>query len=122
MKLHIAKKDIVIILAAVLLAAAALGAAAVLSAEPVWVVVYLDGEEYARAPLDENTTVTVEQEDGRVNVIVIEDGAVRMDYSTCKNQICVEHGAIRGDDDTALSHWIICMPNGVSVELTGGGE
>ena len=41
-----------------------------------------------------------------------------MESSTCKNQICVEHGKISLKGDS-----IVCLPNRVVVEIEGeGGE
>lgn len=116
------RKDALIMLILALAVAAAFALSAWLAPEPVWVVVYLNGEEYARAPLGEARTIVVEQADGSRNEVVIDGDGVHMGFSTCKNQLCVNRGEITGGDDTALSHWIICLPNGVSVELTEGGE
>ena len=81
------------------------------------VVVTLNGDTYGIYALSEDQTITVESE-GHVNVIVIEDDTVRMDSASCKNQVCVDHGAIflKGDS-------IVCLPNRVVVEIKGeGGE
>jgi hypothetical protein len=80
------------------------------------------GEPYQRAPLDEDETIRVDQGDGRVNVIEIKDGGVKMAYSTCKNQDCVHEGVVTDESRKrrALGDWIICLPNGVAVELTEG--
>ena len=42
-----------------------------------------------------------------------------MESSTCKNQICVEHGPIKTANDC-----IVCLPNKVVVEIVDseGGE
>lgn len=83
------------------------------------VIVTVDGQEYCRVPLSQPQRVTVDQGDGRVNIIdVTAEGAV-MASSTCDNQLCVHMGAV------TLSNWetrpqqayIICLPNRVSVEL-----
>jgi hypothetical protein len=77
------------------------------------VTVTLDGDIYGIYSLAEDQTVTVEK-DGHTNVIVIEDGTVRMESSTCKNQICVEHSEIDSTNES-----IVCLPNRVSIEITG---
>lgn len=79
--------------------------------------VTLDGDTYGIYSLAEGRTITVEK-DGHTNVIVIEDGTVHMESSTCKNQICVKHGKISLKGDS-----IVCLPNRVVVEIEGeGGE
>lgn len=81
------------------------------------VLVTLNGETYGIYSLFEDQTITVES-DGHTNVIIIEDGTVRMDSATCKNQICVNHGKISLKGDS-----IVCLPNRVVVEIEGeGGE
>lgn len=40
-----------------------------------------------------------------------------MSYSDCKNQICVEDGKISRTNQS-----IVCLPNKVVVEITGGEE
>ncbi len=79
-------------------------------------------EPYQRAPLNEDQTIRVDQGDGRVNVIEIKDGGVSMGYSTCKNQDCVHEGVVTDESrkHRALGDWIVCLPNGVAVELTEG--
>ena len=64
--------------------------------------------------------MVIQRADGKVNVIVIDSSGVRMESSTCKNQICVHHGTIdpNNADELLLDHWIVCLPNGVSVEVT----
>ena len=88
------------------------------------VTVYVGGEVYARVSADEYQTITIDQGDGKVNVVVIDESGVRMESSTCKNQICVHHGNIDPDnaDKLLLDNWIVCLPNGVTVEVTPAGE
>ncbi len=92
--------------------------------EGATVAVYVRGEVYAKVGADEYQTITIDQGDGKVNVVVIDEDGVRMESSTCKNQICVRHGTVDPDrvDELLLDRWIICLPNGVSVEVTGGEE
>jgi hypothetical protein len=79
-------------------------------------------EPYRRVSLSEDQTIRVDQGDGRVNEIKIKDGGVSMDYSTCKNQDCVREGVVTDESrkHRALGDWIVCLPNGVAVELTEG--
>ncbi len=92
------------------------------------VTIYVGGDVYARISADDYQTITIDQGDGKVNVVVIDESGVRMESSTCKNQLCVKQGVIdthTHSDDILMNNWIICMPNGVSIEVTGieeGGQ
>jgi hypothetical protein len=80
------------------------------------VTIYVGGDVYARISADDYQAITIDQGDGKVN------GGVRMDSSTCKNQLCVKQGTLdthSHSDEILLNNWIICMPNGVSIEVTG---
>ena len=112
---------ILLILGALILIA---GAAAVLmpretAADGPYVVITVDGSEYARVPLSSPQTVTVTQESGETNVIEISETGAVMASSTCKNQLCVEMGEVTLDnwEWRANQQFIICLPNRVSVEL-----
>ena len=120
------KKDILLICGVLLLALAAFFASRLLlpKSSGAEVTVYVGGEVYAKVSADDYQTITVDQGDGKVNVLVIDENGVRMESSTCKNQICVHHGVIDPDDanELLLDHWIVCLPNGVSVEVTGAED
>lgn len=120
------KKDILLICGVLLLALVAFFASRLLlpNSSGAEVTVYVGGEVYAKVSASDYQTITVDQGDGKVNVIVIDASGVRMDSSTCKNQICVRHGTIdpAQADELLLDHWIVCLPNGVSVEVTGAED
>ena len=120
------KKDILLICGVLLLALAVFFASRLLlpNSSGAEVTVYVGGEVYAKVSASDYQTITVDQGDGKVNVIVIDASGVRMDSSTCKNQICVRHGTIdpAQADELLLDHWIVCLPNGVSVEVTGAED
>ena len=83
------------------------------------VIITVDGKEYARVPLSRPRTVTVEQEDGSVNVVEVSDHGAVMQRSTCGNQLCVQMGEVTVDnwEFRPNQQFIICLPNRVSVEL-----
>jgi len=83
------------------------------------IVISVDGQEYARVPLSQPRTVTVEQENGAVNVVEISDHGAVMHSSTCDNQLCVQMGEVTVDnwEYRVNQQFIICLPNRVSVEL-----
>lgn len=70
-----------------------------------------DGQVYGIYPLNEDCEIDV-TEDGHTNHITIKDGQVSMSYSTCRNQVCVNTGAISQTKDA-----IVCLPNRVVVEI-----
>ena len=78
-------------------------------------VVTVDGKLYGTYPLSQDQTIQVVQENGHHNDITIKGGRVSMTFSDCRNQICVESGAISQTKDT-----IVCLPNKVVIEITGG--
>lgn len=120
------KKDILLICGVLLLALFAFLASRffVQKSDAAQVTVYVGGAVYAQVSATDYQTITVDQGDGKVNVIVIDKIGVRMESSTCKNQICVHHGAINPAnlDELLLDHWIVCLPNGVSVEVTSAED
>ena len=76
--------------------------------------VTVDGQLYGIYPLSEDREIEIKQ-NGHTNHITIKDGKVSMTSSTCKNQVCVETGAISHTKDS-----IACLPNRVIVEIKAG--
>lgn len=74
------------------------------------VIVKIDGEEYARLPLSENTELLVKSERG-TNLLIIKDGEAWIESASCPKQICVNHGKL-----SELSP-IVCNHNHVTVTL-----
>ena len=54
---------------------------------------------------------------GLTNTIQVEPGRIRVSEAACPDQICVHQGWI--SDRTAP---IVCLPNRLIIEITGGGE
>jgi hypothetical protein len=55
--------------------------------------------------------------DGTVtNTVRIVGGEVFLEYANCPDGLCLRHGALRGGRDV-----IVCLPNSVTVEMSGGG-
>ncbi len=84
------------------------------------IAVYVDGKLYAASPLKPGKDLTVEQEDGSVNVIRMTENGFYMQSSTCKNQDCVHQGEVTRDNwsQRLLGAHVICLPNRVDVVLT----
>ena len=49
------------------------------------------------------------------NVVVISSGTVSVTEASCKNQVCVKHGAISRADES-----IVCLPNRLNVRIQAG--
>jgi len=118
-------RDLLIALAAIALALVfyiLFGRTGTASAGVVRVFVGTGGAPYAVAPLSEDKVIRVDQGDGRVNVVEIKGGGVRMALSTCANQNCVHEGVVTDESRRrrAMGDWIVCLPNGVAVELAEG--
>ena len=117
------KKNLLVIGGILLIAAALL--AVTLFARPMtaveedMVIISVDGKEYARVPLSKPRTVTVEQQNGCVNVVEVSGRGAVMLSSTCDNQLCVGMGEVTVDnwETRPNQQFIICLPNRVSVEL-----
>ena len=109
------KKDIIIIAAARLCALALYLVSQVsLGAEASSVVVTVDGREMLRRPLAMENSYEIAQEDGSVNVIRVEDGAVFMQEANCRDGLCIRQGRMKNAAKT-----IVCLPHKLVVQLTG---
>lgn len=74
------------------------------------------GEVVGIYPIENDIEVEVSR-DGHLNIVSIKDQKVYMEYSDCRNQVCVHTGEISRPGDT-----IVCLPNYVIVEITGSRE
>ena len=109
------KKDIIIIAAALLCALALYLVSQVsLGAEASSVVVTVDGREMLRRPLAMENSYEIAQEDGSVNVIRVEDGAVFMQEANGRDGLCIRQGRMKNAAKT-----IVCLPLKLVVQLTG---
>lgn len=109
------KKDMIIIVCA-LLAALALYLVSQISlgAEASTVVVTLDGQEVLRRPLAVEDVYEIAQDDGSVNRIAVEDGAVFMLEANCRDGLCIRQGKMKNTAKT-----IVCLPHKLVVQLHG---
>ena len=109
------KKDIIIIALALLAALALYLVSQVsLGAQASVVVVTVDGEEVLRRPLAMEDRYEIAQDDGSLNVIRVEDGAVWMEEANCRDGLCIRQGRMRNGAKT-----IVCLPHKVVVQLKG---
>ena len=115
------KKNDVILIAGLLLAALAAfgGISWYLAADTqkAEAVVEVDGQEKGRYPLDQDTSVEIQLEDGSYNLLEIKDGRADITEASCPDKICVDHRPVsrRGES-------LVCLPNKVVVEIENGQE
>lgn len=115
------KRDAAII--AVFLAVALLGLIATKVFAPAgnitYADIYVNEMLYEAVPLNEDTVITIDQGDGKVNHVQVKDGAIFMADSSCADHLCVNQGAMSPEnyEKRPLLNWIICLPNMVTVEL-----
>ena len=76
-------------------------------------VVTVSGKEVLRAPLSENGEYTV-GEGGSYNLVVVEDGTVRVESASCPDLVCVHTGRI-----AYVGQSIVCLPNELVVTVEG---
>lgn len=74
------------------------------------VVVRVNGNEYARLPIDKNCELLIKSKNG-TNTLIIKDGKAYVESASCPKQICVNHGKV-----SELSP-IVCNYNQVSITL-----
>ena len=74
------------------------------------VVVRIDGEIYARLPLNEDTELLIESDFGE-NLLIIKDSKAYVKSASCPKQVCVNSGNL-----SDLSP-IVCKHNHVSITL-----
>ena len=74
-------------------------------------------EEIDLSAVQESYTFTVEGPGGFTNTIQVEPGRIRVLEAGCPDQVCVHQGFI--SDSTTP---IVCLPNQLVIELTGGGD
>jgi len=112
------RNDIILLLGILILSALLFGVFYLTqpSEEGAYVVVSVKGKEYGRYSLFEDGVKEIEGPLG-VNHLVIEEGKVWMEEAVCPDHYCVRQGVI-----SKTGEQIICLPNGIVVELIGGEE
>ncbi len=77
-------------------------------------VISAGGEKFGSYSLHEDREIVIEQND-HINKVTIKNGTVSMAFSDCHGQDCIRQGEISLSGET-----IICLPNKIVVEITGG--
>ena len=107
----IKKNDLILLCAIILLGIILLSVLAfIFLGKGEEVVVRVDGEVYARLPLNKNTELLIESDHGE-NLLIIKDSKAYVESATCPRQICVQSGEL-----SEISP-IVCKHNHVSITL-----
>lgn len=112
----ITKADLVLLVILILFGLALFAASLLGNSRGQFAVVTVDGKEYGRYSLRQDQTVTL-REKNHTNKFTIKNGVVQMTYSDCKNQVCVDTGAISETNQS-----IVCLPHKIVIEIQGGGD
>ena len=112
------KKDIIIIAAVLLAALALFGVSQMAGGKAAsTVVVTVDGKEVLRRPLAMSDTYEIRQDDGSLNVIAVENGAVYMKEANCRDGLCIHQGKMKNAAKT-----IVCLPHKLVAEVESDGS
>ena len=111
------RKADLLLLAAALVFGAVLAAVLLLRSPGGTVQVRVAGAVTAGYPLDVDASYTITGANGGTNLLVIEDGAARIEEASCPDGVCVHTGRIRRNGQS-----IVCLPNQVVVEIASDTE
>lgn len=111
------RKADLLLLAAALVFGAVLAAVLLLRSPGGTVQVRVAGAVTAAYPLDVDASYTITGANGGTNLLVIEDGAARIEEASCPDGVCVHTGRIRRNGQS-----IVCLPNQVVVEIVSDTE
>lgn len=112
------RKADMLLLAAAFVFSAVLAAVLLLRASGGGTVqVRVAGAVTAGYPLDVDASYTITGANGGTNLLVIEDGAARIEEASCPDGVCVHTGRIRRNGQS-----IVCLPNQVVVEIVSDTE
>lgn len=76
-------------------------------------VVTVDGKEYGRYPLCEDTKIDITDATGQItNILSISNNTATMSEASCPDKLCMKHKAISLEKET-----IVCLPNKVVVTI-----
>ena len=113
MKERIFRKNDLILLAAVLLIAAISALCFFgLREDGDVAVVLINGEECGKYPLGTDLELPIEMADRGFNLLIIKDGAAKVQDADCPDKICVSHREISSVGET-----IVCLPHKLVIRI-----
>ncbi len=109
------KKNDIILLCTVLLICGALLVAVCLifSGGGTYAVVRVDGEEYLRVSLDENSEHIIDTPYGK-NILKIQNGEACISDADCPDKICVSTG------NAGRAKTVVCLPHRLTLDIEEG--
>ena len=78
--------------------------------------IYVDNVLVKELDLSQNQRYALET-DGGYNIIVVQNGSVKVEDADCADHTCVRQGSINRTGQT-----IICLPHGVKIVVAGKGQ
>lgn len=75
-----------------------------------------DGEVVCTVDLRIDQEMQIESENGGTNLIVVEDGQIRVKEASCPDQVCVLRGECSGGTP------VVCLPNRLVITFLGESE
>ena len=112
-----ARNDILLAAAVLLIAGGVWLFTALNKAPGEYAAVIVNGTETARYPLDTDTEIRLESENGGYNILVIKDGVADVTEASCPDKICVNQHAVSKTGEA-----ITCLPNKTVIEIVGGEQ
>ncbi len=79
--------------------------------------IYVNGELLQQVDLNKVETpyeIPIEQ-NGKLNIVYVEDGQISVKSANCPDGLCVKQGAISNS-----FYPIVCLPNNVVIKIKGG--
>ncbi len=111
------RNDIILVAALLAAVAAAFAVIQLTKTNGGYAVVVQDGKEIAAYPLNVDTSVTIRNENGGYNTLVISDGKADVTEADCPDKLCVNQHSISHNGET-----IVCLPNKLVVKITSDSE
>ena len=81
------------------------------------VTVTQNGTQIASYPLGEDRTVTLTDDSGGENVLVIKGGEAYVESANCRDGICADHRPVKYEGES-----IVCLPHGLVITVVGAAD
>lgn len=81
------------------------------------VVVIFDGNQIGRYSLSENNTITIRETDKNYNLILINEGTVKVTDANCPDKLCARQKSISKNGES-----IICLPHKLVITIDSPEE
>lgn len=107
------KKDLLLITAILAISAAGFAVNYFINQKPpVYLEISVDGQITQVLPLNQDTTLTIENGDGSFNHLFIQAGTAWIDHASCPDKVCIRQGKIQ-----LTGEMIVCLPNRIIIKV-----